>query len=232
MKKNITINLCGRLYQIDEDAYELLSQYIEALRSYFKKQEGGEEIADDIEERVAELFDDLKAQGTEAIAIEQVQDIIHQIGQVEEIAGETPSDSPEGEGSHAGGSEKVQRPLNTKKYFRDSQNKLLAGVLAGCAQYFGGSADAWRWGFVILSVLWIGFWSSIGIFMLSIFVLPFIFLPAFAYLLVAIFSPATQTAEDVLQMKGKEVNPQNLATEVQEAVRTKEKKAPEREWGR
>ena len=38
MKKNITINLCGRLYQIDEDAYELLSQYIEALRSYFKKQ--------------------------------------------------------------------------------------------------------------------------------------------------------------------------------------------------
>ncbi|MBR1668223.1 MAG: PspC domain-containing protein [Bacteroidaceae bacterium] len=223
MKKNITINLCGRLYQIDEDAYELLSQYIEALRSYFKKQEGGEEIAGDIEERVAELFDDLKAQGTEAIAIEQVQDIIHQIGQVEEIAGETPSDSPEGEGSHAGGSEKVQRPLNTKKYFRDSQNKLLAGVLAGCAQYFGGSADAWRWGFVILSVLWIGFWSSIGTFMLSIFVLPFIFLPAFAYLLVAIFSPATQTAEDVLQMKGKEVNPQNLATEVQEAAQVKVK---------
>ncbi len=31
MKKNITINLCGRLYQIDEDAYELLSQYIEAF---------------------------------------------------------------------------------------------------------------------------------------------------------------------------------------------------------
>lgn len=96
MKKNITINLCGRLYQIDEDAYELLSQYIEALRSYFKKQEGGEEIAGDIEERVAELFDDLKAQGTEAIAIEQVQDIIHQIGQVEEIAGKPPPTLPKG----------------------------------------------------------------------------------------------------------------------------------------
>ena len=35
MKKNITINLCGRLFQIDEDAYELLQQYIESLRSYF-----------------------------------------------------------------------------------------------------------------------------------------------------------------------------------------------------
>ena len=28
MKKNITINLCGRLFQIDEDAYELLQQSV------------------------------------------------------------------------------------------------------------------------------------------------------------------------------------------------------------
>ena len=99
MKKNITINLCGRLYQIDEDAYELLSQYIDALRNYFKKQDGGEEIANDIEERVAELFDDLKSQGVEAITIEQVQDIIHQIGQVEEIAGEGSEEAEEQSGA-------------------------------------------------------------------------------------------------------------------------------------
>ena len=41
MKKNITINLCGRLFQIDEDAYELLQKYIESLRASFGKQEGG-----------------------------------------------------------------------------------------------------------------------------------------------------------------------------------------------
>ena len=58
MKKNITINLCGRLYQIDEDAYELLSQYIDALRNYFKKQEGGEEIADDNRTIGSENLDD------------------------------------------------------------------------------------------------------------------------------------------------------------------------------
>ena len=75
MKKNITINLCGRLFQIDEDAYELLQNYIESLRASFGKQEGGEEIADDIEARVAELFDELKANGTEAITIEHVKDI-------------------------------------------------------------------------------------------------------------------------------------------------------------
>ena len=75
MKKNITINLCGRLFQIDEDAYEMLQQYIESLRSSFGREEGGEEIADDIEARIAELFDELRQQGIEAITIEQVKNI-------------------------------------------------------------------------------------------------------------------------------------------------------------
>ena len=29
MKKNININLCGRLFNIDEDAYELLKNYMD-----------------------------------------------------------------------------------------------------------------------------------------------------------------------------------------------------------
>ena len=79
MKKNITINLCGRLFQIDEDAYELLQQYINSLRSSFGKQEGGDEIVDDIENRIAELFDELRQQGIEAITIEHVKEIISTI---------------------------------------------------------------------------------------------------------------------------------------------------------
>ncbi len=47
MKKNITINLFGTLYAIDEDAYELLKKYQDNMHSYFRSKEGGEEIADD-----------------------------------------------------------------------------------------------------------------------------------------------------------------------------------------
>ncbi len=241
MKKNITINLCGRLYQIDEDAYELLSHYTDTLRDYFKKQEGGEETANDIEERIAELFDDLKERGVEAITIEHVQDIIHQIGEVEEIAGAGEVDTePSGSASGYAKTGQAKKPQNNKKFFRDSQNKLLAGVLAGCAQYFGGSADAWRWGYVILSVLWfciIGFWPLtftlpfatcpvFGILAVPLVVLSILFslLPVCVYLLVVIFAPLTKTAEDTLKMKGKEVNPQNLVAEVQEATLAKEKK--------
>ncbi len=56
MKKNITINLCGRLFNIDEDAYDLLKKYLDTLRNYFNKQKSGEEIVNDIEQRIAELL--------------------------------------------------------------------------------------------------------------------------------------------------------------------------------
>ena len=222
-----------------------MSQYIEALRSYFTKQEGGEEIADDIEERVAEIFDDLKAQGTEAIAIEHVQGVIHQIGQVEEIAGEdensqsSSGDATQGEGDPADGSQKTPKG---KEFFRDSRNKLLGGVLAGCAQCYGGSVNTWRWGYVILCTVWILFvggfpaaffdfsgFSLLGVVFLPFAMLSFIFslLPVFAYVLAVALTPETKTAEDVLRMKGKEVNPQNLVAEVQEATVLKEKQKKE-----
>ena len=85
MKKNITINLCGRLFQIDEDAYEMLQHYTESLRASFGKEEGGEEIADDIEGRIGELFSDLKRQGVQAITIDHVSDIIKRIGNPEDM---------------------------------------------------------------------------------------------------------------------------------------------------
>ena len=144
MKKNITMNLCGRLYQIDEDAYELLSQYTETLRNYFLKQEGGKEIADDIEERIAELLDELKAQGIEAITMENVQTIIQQIGQVEEITSDGVEEQAETENAESSENQadKTKKPTEKKKFYCDSQNKMLAGVLAGCAQYFGGVKSA------------------------------------------------------------------------------------------
>lgn len=90
MKKNITINLCGRLFNIDEDAYELLRNYIDTLRNYFARQEGGNEIADDLEERIAELLDELKSQGVEAINIDHVKEVVRRVGQPEEMEGASP----------------------------------------------------------------------------------------------------------------------------------------------
>lgn len=48
MKKNITINLYGTLYAIDEDACALLEQYLDNMKNYFHRREGGDEIADEV----------------------------------------------------------------------------------------------------------------------------------------------------------------------------------------
>ena len=85
MKKNITINFFGTLYAIDEDAYELLNRYLGDMKRYFSRKEGGEEIADDIEHRVAELMLELKNDGREPIDIALVKEIIGRIGNPEEL---------------------------------------------------------------------------------------------------------------------------------------------------
>ena len=95
MKKNITINLFGTLYNIDEDAYQLLDNYLQSMKRYFGTRDGGEEIADDIEHRVAELLWEKKEQGIDAISIEIIKEIIGKIGNAEEIAGEQQAENDE-----------------------------------------------------------------------------------------------------------------------------------------
>ena len=228
MKKNITINLCGRLFAIDEDAYEMLSTYEQSLRNYFRTREGGEEIAEDIEARIAELLDELKAQGVEAVTIEHITDIIHRIGKPEEMEEMAPHSAPEGAtDASSSASNSTEAPSGavggaskaSKRLYRNPDDKKLMGVLSGFAAYFGGDVLWWRLGYaaaVLLSFagssfnfLWflphqhlyfnIYFWGITLI---------------IGYVLLAVLMPVAETPEDRLRMKGKEVNPQNLAEEI------------------
>ena len=101
MKKNISINLFGTLYAIDEDAYNLLERYLGSMKSYFSRQEGGEEIADDIEHRVAELLWEKKQQGMEAVNIDTIKGIIAKIGNPAEIDEKSSTGSSQGEDAPA-----------------------------------------------------------------------------------------------------------------------------------
>ena len=205
MKKNITINLCGRLFQIDEDAYELLQQYIDSLRSSFGKQEGGDEIVDDIEARVAELFDELRQQGIEAITIEHVKDIITRIGKPEELTGEEEKKSKEGkstnweEQARSAGQKiynNVRERTAGKKLYRNPKDKMLAGVMSGLAVYTNTDPVIWRLLIILFTMCY-----GVGIFI---------------YIVLALVLPEAKTPEQLLQMEGKDVTPQNLADVVVE----------------
>ena len=222
MKKNITINLCGRLFQIDEDAYELLQQYIESLRQSFGHEEGGEEIVNDIEARIAELFLELNQQGIEAITIEHVKDIITRIGKPEELKGE---EEKQDNGGHKydsfrsatqGFRDNVRARTAGKRLYRNPNDKMVAGVLSGIATYTGSDVTWWRIGYAMLILAsnflfpLFGIWFSFGFF-LHVNLAFIIF-----YFVLAIAIPVADTPKQVLEMEGKEVTPQNLADVVVE----------------
>ncbi|MBP5771210.1 MAG: PspC domain-containing protein [Bacteroidaceae bacterium] len=251
MKKNITINLCGRLFSIDEDAYEMLATYEQSLRNYFRTREGGEEIAQDLEARIAELLDELKAQGVEAINIEHVREVIHRIGQPEEMEEheQQPTPSPSlGRGDQTGnkqaegntpprGGDGDGLPTTAKRLYRNPDDKKVLGVLSGFAAYFGGDVLWWRLGFVgLLMLMWMIPWvMPLSIIRFAFVGHSFVYedgaflnslLLVFCYVVLAVLMPVAETPEDRLHMKGKEVNPQNLAEEVAKSSPTQPTQQP------
>ena len=85
MKKTLTVNLGGTVYHIDEDAYKLLDTYLSNLRIHFCREEGAEEIVHDMELRISELFTDRLRDGKQVITIEDVEEIIAQMGKPEDL---------------------------------------------------------------------------------------------------------------------------------------------------
>ncbi len=218
MKKNITINLFGALYAIDVDAYDLLKRYIDSMKSYFSKQEGGEEIADDIEHRVAELLWQKKEAGVEAIDIDIIKEIIEKIGNPADIDSEKQDEAGEAAGSASafsddgataeGESETVENSnvftkilgwFKGRYIYRDPNDKILGGVCSGLAKFFNfGNSVAWRLLFIIFTFLPIPFFGEL-------------FIPTvLIYLALWIIVPYAVTPEDRLRMNGKSVTPENI----------------------
>ena len=56
MKKTVTINISGTIFNIEEDGYEKLNQYLTLINKHFSSYDDKEEIVEDIESRIAELF--------------------------------------------------------------------------------------------------------------------------------------------------------------------------------
>ena len=105
MKKVININFQGRVVPIEETAYEILKQYVESLRRYFANEEGRDEIINDIESRIAELFSERLKKGATCITDDDVNAVIAGMGRPEDFEAEaadplaTPNGSKKGQSS-------------------------------------------------------------------------------------------------------------------------------------
>lgn len=200
MKKTLTVNLNGTVFHIDEDAYQLLDKYLDNLRLHFRKEEGSEEILNDFESRIAELFDERIRLGYQVITIDQVEMIIERMGKPEEIfeaeAEETTaSDGPETGRSTTTETTFTERTATKRRFFRDPDDKILGGVASGFAAYMGWDPTAVR---VILLLL---------LFFTNIIIVPI-------YLVLWLIVPQARTASEKLEMRGESVTVENIGRTV------------------
>lgn len=158
MKKVININFQGRVIPIEETAYAVLKEYIESLRSFFANEEGRDEIINDIEGRIAELFNEELKKGAVCITDADVNTIIDSMGRPEDFDGE------ETKVKSALGGEQAYRQstaaADTKprgRLYRSDNDKILGGVCGGLAAYLKIDPSIVRILFAILTFGSFGF---------------------------------------------------------------------------
>ncbi|MBS1532854.1 MAG: PspC domain-containing protein [Bacteroidetes bacterium] len=130
MNKTIIININGIVFHIEEDAYEVLKNYMTDVKRHFMKSADSLEITTDIENRIAEMFNELLARENKQVIIEQdVNEVIGQMGTVADFERSEQDTEPSFTDTY-------YNTGATRRLFRDPDNHLVAGVCAGIANYF------------------------------------------------------------------------------------------------
>jgi len=122
MDKTININLAGTLFQIDEEAYRILRDWLQAINNRFRNVHGGLETIEDIESRIAEIFQSQKGLAG-VITKENVEAMISIIGKPEDF------DHTESE---------VDSSIYTtqrKRMYRNPDDSVISGVCGGIGAY-------------------------------------------------------------------------------------------------
>jgi len=175
MKQVININFQGQVVPIEVTAFDILKQYTESLNRYFANEEGKEEIINDIENRIGELFQERLKKGATCITDEDVNAIIKSMGRPEEFEADEPA--PTSSQSYSSGSSTAAGNYNTynasgsKRLFRNENSKVIGGVCSGIANYLGMDVVVVRVIFIVLFgalfipylVLWIAVPSSASV---------------------------------------------------------------------
>ena len=159
MQRIIQINIAGRVIPIEDDAYNMLKDYLSALGRQFSGADG-KEIIEDIENRIAELFTIRLQSGSPAIDRSDVQMVIAKLGAPTDINdGHTQSySSGRQSAGYTGYSSYSSRPNyngpRKDRLFRDPFNKMIGGVCSGLAHYFDVDTVIIR---LIMAVLFLSF---------------------------------------------------------------------------
>lgn len=194
MNKTIIINISGVIFHIEEDAYEILKNYMNKIKAHFASYRDNFEIITDIENRIAEMFSELLAAEQKQVIVQaDVETVISKMGNPSDFEDENATDDSD-----------AQEELHIKKkLYRDVDDRIIGGVCSGIGHYFGIEAKWIRVAFSLLFFCYVG-------------------LPT--YVLLWIIMPKAKTRTEKMKMKGEKINLQSFQKNFEEeldAVKTK-----------
>jgi phage shock protein PspC (stress-responsive transcriptional regulator) len=190
MKKTLNINIRGIVFNIDEDAYKRLNDYLSEINRHYKSKPGYEDIVSDIENRIVELFQQKLNDKKQLITIEDVDDIINTLGRPSDFEQELQDDAPPvNQPNYSGG---------PRRLYRDPQNRVIGGVCSGLGHYFRIDPVWFRLAFVLAVIVF-----GTGILL---------------YIILWIVIPPARTTSDRLNMQGDPINISNIERAVKEEM--------------
>ncbi len=192
MKKTITANISGIVFHIDEDAYLKLQEYLHLLEKHFRNSDGRDEILADLENRIAEMFQEKLTTHKTVITMGDVNEVIIQLGQPEQISNSDEQNQSEGAKNET--SEKT-----TKRLYRDADDKYIAGVSGGLGAFFNLDPVWIRIAFVLFTFFY-GFGPLL-------------------YIILWIAVPKATTTAEKLEMRGEKVNLSNIEKSIKEELK-------------
>lgn len=178
MKKTLTVNLNNVVFHIDDDAYELLQNYLSAVEKQLSEDER-KEVMSDIEARVAELFTERLQRNKNVVNKEDVEQIIEVLGKPSQFGGEESDTETQTETGK-------QDKKRSRRFYRDPENTVLGGVCGGLSAYLGMDVTLLRIIFIILVFVGVGM------------IIP-------VYLIVWLIAPPAVTVAQRLEMQGEDV---------------------------
>ncbi len=188
MNKTVNINLGGMFFHIDEDAYHKLTRYFDAIKRSLSNSSGQDEIIKDIEMRVSELLTEKQKTEKHVVALKDVDEVIAVMGQ--------PEDYRIDDEETGNTTTKTSSTSNSRKLYRDKDNGMVGGVLAGLGHYFG------------IDKVWLRIFILIMVFVFGTGIL--------AYIILWIVMPEAQTTSEKLEMTGEPVTISNIEKKVRE----------------
>ena len=187
MNKTVNINLGGMFFHIDEDAFQKLTRYFDAIKRSLSNSSGHDEIIKDIEMRVSELLNEKQKSDKHVVGLKDVDEVIAVMGQPEDYIIE---DDKTNEQSY-----RSSTTTSTKKLYRDRDKGMVGGVSSGLGYYFGIDAVWFRLFFVLLVLA--GFGAGF-----------------LAYIILWIVTPEASTTSEKLEMTGEPVTISNIEKKV------------------